>query len=878
MRIINRHGEYENVQISKIQDRLSRECEGLDSSIEPVEIAQEVIKKLADGVTTTELDEIAARYCFAKALIHPDFEILAVRILASNLHKNVEWSFSGSIEKLYNIYDEHGTHKPLIGEDVYKWIMENKNILDGAIRRSADFTYSYFGLQTLINNKYLMRIEETVTTPMSEREKQEYIDNHRKEFEFIKGNYEDLGVEFDNVYTPPHPDELSHSKVVSKIVEIPQYMLMRCAVAYHYPNMDKVIRTYNSMADKNYTPPSPTLYNACGPRQQNLSCFLLGTDDSLKELDRTQTNAKQISKWGGGIGIHIGNVRSKGQHIYGTGGKSSGIVPMAIEYDAIVRWINQGGKRLGAIALYLEIWHPDILDFINLKSRHGDIRNKAPNLFLAVMIPDIFMKRLKSGKAWTLIPPNLYPNLYKLTGKDFEREYLKAEQELGDRWGRIDARELNDRIAKARIESGVPYIIYEDHMNYKCNQKNLGKINSSNLCTEITQYSDNDEYACCVLTSMNIPKFYNRSTNGQYEYDFKLLAEKTGEVVENLEEVIDRNVYPVEEAKVSNLKHRPLGIGHSGFANLLNKMRVPYTSKKGREMNRKIASAMYYGALRKSCDLAKEKGKYSTFDTSPMAEGKFQFDLWNERHTGEEWWDNYWTGPDSDWDWEGLRQDILKYGLRHSLLISLMPTASTSQILGNWESFEPCSSNLFTRKVLGGVYVVKNYDMIRHLIEIGCWNEHIREKLKYYDGSLKNFTDDEIPKDVREIYKTVYEISQKSLIDMAAERAPYICQSQSLNLYFYEDSPEDLQNPRHRSLVDRIKLSDAHGWKVGLKTGCYYTRTQKNTSAIKFGTNYREPINDDTDDNNDVSDRKYTEEEIQMCSLKNKDACMACQA
>jgi len=796
MRIINRRGETVDIRFDRILDRIIEQSHNLDGNyIDPSKICQEVIGKIKDGIHTSEIDNFIAQICYNHAMEHPDFDVLAVRIEITNIHRNIRKTFSETMKMLNEITDEFGNRKQLISDLHMNFIKENATILDRAIRPQNDFQYDYFGLQTLIRNKYLMTMNNI-------------------------------------------------------LVETPQFMLMRASVSYHYGNVNQVIQVYNSMSDLYYIAPSPTLYNACGTDQQLISCFLLGTDDSIEELFRTITNAAYISKRGGGIGIHVGNVRARGSHIYGTNGKSSGLVPMAKVYNEVAKWINQGGKRLGAIALYCPIWHPDIRDFIDITIRHGDMNMKAPNIYNAITIPDLFMKRLKSDDYWTLLNPEQCPGLYDSYGVEFERLYSYYETVNGGE--KIKASDLHNQICRARVESGMPYIMYIDHMNNKSNQKNIGTIKSSNLCTEIIEYSDKDEYGCCVLASVNLVKYWDGKS-----FDYETLSTKTYEIVGNLENVIDFNVYPVEEAKRSNLKHRPLGIGFSGMAKLFALMRIPFDGPEARVINRKIVASMYFGALSASCHLSMQKGSYSSYQGSPTSKGLLQYDLWNE-------------SPDDMWDWKTLKENIAMWGLRHSLLIAIMPTQSTAQILSNTEFSEPYVSNLFTRETLGGRYVVQNIPMVRHFIELGIWNEDLRNQLKIYDGSIQQI--DTISDEIKNIYKTIYEIPQKSLIEMAADRGPYICQSQSLNLYYYEDIEEDLAMGK-LNIIERIGLGDMYGWELGLKTGSYYTRNEKKSSAMKIVGNKRT-----YESTNEAEKRRATAEEVLVCSLKNKEACEACTA
>jgi ribonucleoside-diphosphate reductase alpha chain len=746
MYVIKRDGRKEPVHFDKITARISKLSFGLNSTfVMPHRVAQAVIQGLYDGVTTTELDELAARTSANMTVIHPEYAILAARIAVSNLHKNTKKNFSRIVEELYGYIDpKTNKQAPLIADDVYEIIMAHKDRLDAAIVHHRDYNYDFFGFKTL-EKSYLLRM-------------------------------------------------------YGKVVERPQHMLMRVAVGIHKDDIDAAIETYDLMSEKWFTHATPTLYNAGTPKAQLSSCFLLTMkDDSIKGIYDTLKNCAEISQAAGGIGLSIHNVRAKGSYIKGTGGESNGLVPMLQVFNSTARYVDQGGgKRKGAFAIYLEPWHADIFDFLELRRPHGKEEMKARDLFFALWIPDLFMKRVKDNGKWSLMCPNECPGLSDTYGDEFEALYLKYESE-GKFRKQINAQELWFHILDSQTETGTPYMLYKDHVNRKSNQKNLGVIKSSNLCTEIMEYTSADEVAVCNLASINLSRFVENNT-----FNFEKLYEITYIVTKNLNKVIDVNFYPVPEAKNSNLRHRPVGLGVQGLADAFMMLRHAFDSEEARILNKNIFETIYFAALSASKDIAKIEGPYETFKGSPISEGKFQFDLWG-------------VTPTNRWDWETLRKEIMEHGVRNSLLVAPMPTASTSQILGNNECFEPYTSNIYTRRVLSGQFMVVNKHLLKDLIDLGLWSEEMKNA---NNGSIQSI--EGIPQEIKELYKTAWEIKQRSIIDMAADRGAFIDQSQSLNLF--------MESPNYK------KLTSAHfyAWEKGLKTGMYYLRSRPAVDPIKF--------------------------------------------
>lgn len=786
MYVIKRDGKKESVKFDKITARIQKLCYGLSHHVQPVIVAQKVIEGIYDGVTTSELDNLAAETAATMAVRHPDYALLASRIAVSNLHKNTRKSFSETMRALYNYVDEKtGRKAQLIADDVMQVIDDHADLLDSTIIYDRDFGYDYFGFKTL-EKSYLLKIN-------------------------------------------------------GKVVERPQHMIMRVAVGIHKNDIDSVIETYNLMSERWFTHATPTLFNAGTPKPQLSSCFLLTMkSDSIDGIYETLHQCAKISQSAGGIGLSIHNVRATGSYIRGTNGTSNGIIPMLRVFNDTARYVDQGGgKRKGSFAIYLEPWHADIFEFLDLKKNHGKEELRARDLFYALWIPDLFMKRVEAEGQWSLFCPNEAPGLADCYGTEFEMLYTRYEQE-GKARKTIPARELWAAIIESQIETGTPYMLYKDACNEKSNQKNLGTIKSSNLCTEIVEYTAADEVAVCNLASIALPRFV---INGKF--DHQKLFEITYVVTKNLNKIIDINYYPVPEAKKSNLRHRPIGIGVQGLADAFILLRLPFDSEEARTLNREIFETIYYAALTASKDLAKKDGCYETFQGSPASQGILQFDMWN-------------VTPSDRWEWDILKEEIKKYGLRNSLLVAPMPTASTSQILGNNECFEPYTSNIYTRRVLSGEFVVVNKHLLKDLVEAGLWNDKIKNKLIAANGSIQNI--DEIPDDLKALYKTVWEIKQRVIIDMAADRGAFIDQSQSLNVF--------ISDPNY------AKLSSMHfyAWKKGLKTGMYYLRTKAATDAIKFTV--------EGHSNHNINHTHQTEKSDALaeiaCSIDNKDDCLSC--
>lgn len=749
MFVIKRDGRKQEIRFDKITARIQKLCYGLDAQhIDPVMVSLKVIEGIYDGVTTSELDNLAAEVAATLTARHPDYAQLAARIAISNLQKNTNKSFAKTIYDLYHYVDESSGRKaPLISTEVYEIVEKNADALDAAIIYDRDFAYDYFGFKTL-ERSYLLKMN-------------------------------------------------------GKVVERPQQMLMRVAVGIHKEDIPAAIQTYNLLSERWFTHATPTLFNAGTPNPQMSSCFLLQMkDDSIDGIFDTLKSCARISQSAGGVGLSIHNVRATGSYIRGTGGTSNGIIPMLRVFNDTARYIDQGGgKRKGSFAIYLEPWHADIFEFLDLRKNHGKEEVRARDLFTALWIPDLFMKRVEENGDWTLMCPNEAPGLSDCYGEEFERLYHRYEEEGRGR-KKIKAQDLWFKILEAQIETGIPYMLYKDACNEKSNQKNLGTIKSSNLCTEIVEYTSPDEIAVCNLASIALPRFINDGA-----FDHQKLFEVTKVITRNLNRVIDGNSYPVPEAKHSNMRHRPIGIGVQGFADALSILRLPFESEDALKLNREIFETIYYGAMTASKDLAREQGTYETYEGSPVSQGLFQYDLWG-------------VTPSPRWNWDSLKEEVAKYGVRNSLLVAPMPTASTSQILGNNECFEPYTSNLYARRVLSGEFIIVNKYLMRDLVRLGLWSEKMKNKILTANGSIQGI--EEIPDTIKELYKTVWEIKQKTLIDMAAERGPYICQSQSLNLF--------VENPTF------AKLTSMHfyGWKRGLKTGMYYMRTKSASDAIKF--------------------------------------------
>ena len=750
MLVVKRDGRRESVKFDKITARIEKLCYELNADfVKPVEIAKKVIDGLYDGVSTIELDNLAAETAATMTTRHPDFAKLAARIAISNLHKVTETSFSTTMKRMYEyINPKTGENAALLSKEVYGIIRANAKRLDDAIDFDRDYNYDFFGYKTL-ERSYLMKLD-------------------------------------------------------GKIVERPQHMLMRVAVGIHGEDIEAAIETYNLMSEKWFTHATPTLFNAGTPKPQLSSCFLLSMqDDSIDGIYDTLKQCAKISQSAGGIGLSIHNVRATGSYIKGTNGTSNGIVPMLRNFDMTARYVDQGGgKRKGSFAIYLEPWHADIFEFLDLRKNHGKEELRARDLFYALWIPDLFMKRVEENGDWSLFCPNECKGLYEKYGEEFEILYEKYEKE-GKARKTIKAQDLWFEILEAQIETGTPYMLYKDAANKKSNQKNLGTIRSSNLCTEILEYTSKDEVAVCNLASIALSKFV---VNGQF--DHQKLYEITKVATRNLNKVIDVNYYPVEEAERSNMRHRPIGIGVQGLADTFLLMKMAFESEEARKLNKEIFETIYFAAMETSMELAAEHGPYETYKGSPVSKGIFQFDMWG-------------VEPDSGrWDWYDLKQKVRKNGVRNSLLLAPMPTASTSQILGNNECFEPYTSNLYVRRVLSGEFIVANKHLMKELIALNLWDDRMMNKIKAENGSVQNIP--EIPQDIKDRYKTVWEISQKAIIDMSADRGAYICQSQSLNIHLQDAN------------FGKMTSMHFYAWKKGLKTGMYYLRTKAATDAIKF--------------------------------------------
>ena len=786
MYVVKRDGRKEAVKFDKITARIIKMCYGLDPLVSPEAVAMKVIEGIYDGVTTTVLDNLAAEVAAAKTIDHPDYALLASRIAVSNLHKETKKTFSEVIDDMYHYIDpKTGQNASLIAEDVYQVIKTNSDILDSSIIYDRDFRYDYFGFKTLTRS-YLMKLN-------------------------------------------------------GEIVERPQQMLMRVAVGIHKSNIQEAIKTYNLMSEGWFTHATPTLFNSGTPKPQMSSCFLLTMkEDSIGGIYDTLKSCAQISQSAGGIGLAIHDIRATGSYIKGTNGTSNGIVPMLRVFNDTARYVDQGGgKRKGSFAIYIEPWHADVFDFLDLKKNHGKEEQRARDLFYALWIPDLFMKRVKENGEWTLMCPHECPGLADTHSAEFEALYTKYEQ-AGKGRKTIKAQDLWFKILESQIETGTPYMLYKDAANAKSNQQNLGTIKSSNLCTEIIEYTAPDEVAVCNLASLALPKYVTEE--GKFDHD--KLFEVTYQATVNLNRIIDGNYYPVEEARNSNMRHRPIGLGVQGLADAFILMGLPFESEEARALNREVFETIYYASMTASKDLAIEEGPYETFKGSPVSKGVFQFDMWG-------------VTPTSRWEWDVLKEEVKKHGVRNSLLLAPMPTASTAQILGNNECFEPYTSNIYTRRVLSGEFIIVNKHLLKDLVKEGLWNAEMRQKIMASNGSIQGIS--EIPQRLKDLYKTAWEISQKAIIDQAADRGAYICQSQSLNIF--------MENANFG------KLTSMHfyGWEKGLKTGMYYLRTKAATDAIKFTVDkavVAEP---------EVSVANIEEQQAAIaCSLDNPDACEMC--
>jgi ribonucleoside-diphosphate reductase subunit M1 len=753
MYVLKRDGHKEPVRFDKITARVQRLCYGLDTNhVDAVAITQRVISGVYQGVNTIELDNLAAETAAYMTTIHPDYAILAARIAVSNLHKQTTKQFSQVCRELYEyINPKTSKHAPMISKETWDIVQEHADELNSAIVFDRDFSYNYFGFKTL-ERSYLLRIN-------------------------------------------------------GKVAERPQHLIMRVAIGIHGDDIERVIESYNLMSQRYFTHGSPTLFNAGTPNPQMSSCFLVAMkEDSIDGIYDTLKTCALISKSAGGIGLHIHNIRSTGTYIAGTNGTSNGIIPMVRVFNNTARYVDQGGnKRPGAFALYLEPWHADIFDFIDIRKNHGKEEIRARDLFPALWIPDLFMERVEQNGDWTLFSPNEAPGLADVYGEEFKQLYEKYEAENRGKQT-VKAQKLWYSILEAQTETGTPFMLYKDACNSKSNQKNLGMIKSSNLCCEIVEYSSPDEVAVCNLASVALPSFVENDKNELW-YNFEKLHEVTKVVTRNLNRIIDRNFYPVPEARNSNMRNRPIALGVQGLADTFMALRLPFDSQEARELNIQIFETIYHAAVESSIELAEKEGAYQTYEGSPASKGLLQFDLWNRK-------------PTELWDWDTLKQKLAKHGLRNSLLVAPMPTASTSQILGNNECFEPYTSNIYSRRVLAGEFQIVNPYLLRDLVNLGIWNDAMKNNIIANNGSVQGLAN--VPDEIKALYKTVWEISQKHIIDMAADRAAFIDQSQSLNIHIKDPT------------MGKLTSMHFYGWKKGLKTGMYYLRTQAASAAIQF--------------------------------------------
>jgi len=791
MFVVKRDGRKEPVMFDKITARVRKMCYGLNKLVDPVKVAMRVIEGLYDGVTTSELDNLAAETAATMTVQHPDYAKLAARIAVSNLHKNTKKTFSEVMTDLYNYVNPRtGKKAPLLSDETYKVIMDNAAKLDSTIIYNRDFGYDYFGFKTL-ERSYLLKLN-------------------------------------------------------GEIVERPQHMLMRVSIGIHQEDIDEAIETYELMSKKIFTHATPTLFNSGTPKPQMSSCFLLQIqDDSIDGIYDTLKQTAKISQSAGGIGLSIHNVRATGSYIRGTNGTSNGIVPMLKVYNDTARYVDQGGgKRKGSFAIYMEPWHADVFNFLDLRKNTGAEEMRARDLFYAMWIPDLFMKRVEENGEWTLMCPNECPHLFDTYGDEFEKLYTGYEK-VGKGRKTIKARELWEKILEAQIETGNPYMLYKDAANRKSNQKNLGTIRSSNLCTEIMEYTAKDEVAVCNLASIAIPMFIEEDEKGVKFFNHQKLFKVTKKITRNLDTVIDRNYYPVKEAENSNFRHRPIGLGIQGLADAFIMLRMPFTSDEAKKLNEEIFETIYFAAVTSSMEIAKVKEPYSTFKGSPMSLGEFQFNMWGVSE----------DDLSGRWDWKALRKKVMKNGLRNSLLVAPMPTASTSQILGNNEAFEPYTSNIYTRRVLSGEFIVVNKHLLEDLVELGLWDNSMKESIMRANGSIQHI--EEIPQNLKDLYKTVWEMSMKDIIDMSRQRGYFIDQSQSLNLFMQD--------------ANYSKLTSMHfyAWKSGLKTGMYYLRTKSAVNAIQFTVSKEKK----------AEEKPLTPEELKamlIASQNNPDDCEMC--
>ena len=778
MYVVKRNNTREIVSFNKILQRIKKIGNEINIKINFTTLAMKVIDQLYDGITTTKIDELMAEQCASMSSIRPEFNTLASHLIISNHHKNTKTSFFTVMNKLYNYRDTHGKPCHLVTKEFMNVVNANKDLWDKTIDYQRDYLIDYFGYKTL-ERAYLMRID---------------------------------GVVWERI----------------------QHMWMRVSIGIHGNDIDRVIESYNYLSQKYFTHGTPTLFNAGTPHPQLSSCYLIAMEqDSIEGIYNTLKDCALISKWSGGIGLHIHNVRASGSHIRGTNGHSNGIVPMLRVFNNTAKYVDQGGgRRNGSFAIYLEPWHADVETFLEMRKNHGDEELKARDLFYALWIPDLFMNRIKEGGNWTLMCPDECPGLSDVYGDEFNALYEKYESEGRGR-KTLPARDLWFQILDSQMETGTPYLLYKDHVNNKTNQKNVGIIKSSNLCSEITEYSDENETAVCNLASIGLPSFVLTDASGNTSFDFEKLHSVSKVVTANLNRIIDVNFYPTAKTHRSNMRHRPIGIGVQGLADVFFKMNIPFHSEEAKQLNFEIFETIYHGAVERSCELAVLEGKYETFDGSPASQGLLQFDLWKVDPSKRS----------SRYDWNALKERVKKDGLRNSLLMAPMPTASTSQILGNNECIEPITSNIYNRRTLAGEFIVANKYMMRDLLEINMWNEDIKNNIIANHGSIQQI--DGIPQEIKDKYKTVWEIPMKHVIDMAADRGIFVCQSQSLNLW--------IEDPDYKTLTSMHFYS----WSKGLKTGIYYLRRRAVHHAQQFTI---EPEKKASDDN------RQEDEICEMCS------------
>jgi ribonucleoside-diphosphate reductase alpha chain len=757
MYVTKRDGKREIVSFDKILNRIKKIGQEAHMKLNYTTLVMKVIDQLYDGISTTKIDELSAEQCASMASIHPDYSVLAGSIIISNHHSNTSSSFVEVMTKLYNFKDKQDKHSPLIAEETYNNIITNADELEAMCDYSRDYLIDYFGFKTL-ERAYLMKIN-------------------------------------------------------NKIVERIQHMWLRVSVGIHGSNMERVRETYDLMSQKYFTHATPTLFNAGCPRPQLSSCFLLAMEsDSIEGIYNTLKDCASISKWAGGIGLHIHNIRASGSHIRGTNGSSNGIVPMLKVFNNTAKYVDQGGgKRNGSFAIYLEPWHADVELFLQMRKNHGDEELKARDLFYALWIPDLFMERVKADGQWTLMCPDECPGLSDVYGDAFVELYTRYEKEGRGR-ATIKARDLWFQVLDAQMETGTPYLVYKDAANKKSNQQNVGTIKSSNLCSEIIQYSDANETSVCNLASLALPSFVDTTDPANPTIDYDKLHEVTKIITYNLNQIIDVNYYPTEKTRRSNMRHRPIGIGIQGLADVFMMLNIAFTSDEAKKINHRIFETIYHGAVEQSCQMAVQYGAYETFAGSPASQGKLQFDLWNVSPTLE--------GEEPRYDWNTLKKFVIENGLRNSLLLAPMPTASTSQILGNNECIEPITSNIYNRRTLAGEFILANKYLMKDLIKLDLWNEKVKNNIIANNGSVQHI--EVIPPEIREKYKTVWEIPMRTLIDMAADRGAFVCQSQSLNLW--------LEDPNYNMLTSM----HFYAWSKGLKTGIYYLRRRGRHQAQQF--------------------------------------------